>query len=75
MMVRDPLTERFARTLRETVRDPYDWWEGVVERSLLATEDAPRRRLRILLFGALYVVAIVAGVGLVAWGLWALMTL
>lgn len=25
---RDPLTERTARTLRETTRDPYDFWEG-----------------------------------------------
>lgn len=24
---RDPLTLRTARTLRETRRDPHDWWE------------------------------------------------
>jgi hypothetical protein len=28
---RDPLTQRFARELRETERDSYAWWEGPVE--------------------------------------------
>lgn len=25
---RDPLTQRTARTVRETLKDCYDWWEG-----------------------------------------------
>ena len=28
MNPRDPLTLRIPRTLRETRRDPHDWWEG-----------------------------------------------
>jgi len=32
---RDPLTLRVARTLRETVRDPYAWGEGQTEPQLL----------------------------------------
>ena len=27
MNARDPLTLKIARTLRETCRDPYNWWE------------------------------------------------
>lgn len=28
---RDPLTLRMARSGRETLRDPWDWWEGARE--------------------------------------------
>jgi hypothetical protein len=42
---RHPLTLRMARTLRETRRDPGDYWEGPHERPmLLAATDRRRRR-------------------------------
>lgn len=31
MNPRHPLTFRYARTARETQRNPYDWWEGTSE--------------------------------------------
>lgn len=31
MNPRDPLTLRVPRTLRESRRDPHDWWEGARE--------------------------------------------
>jgi hypothetical protein len=44
---RDPLTLSVARTLRETRRDPYDWWESF-ERPLLKDRRSrsAARRLR-----------------------------
>ena len=44
---RHPLTLRIARTLRETRRDPHDWWE-TFERPLLQDRRgrSAARRLR-----------------------------
>jgi hypothetical protein len=39
MNPRDPLTLVYARTVRETRRDPYDFWEGPVD-------IEPRRKLK-----------------------------
>jgi hypothetical protein len=34
---RDPLTMRYARTLKDTVRDPSDWWQSA--ESAVAEEE------------------------------------
>ncbi len=43
---RDPLTMRYARTVRETRRDPHDYWEGPHEPSYLGGVVLPARRPR-----------------------------
>lgn len=43
---RDPLTMRYARTVRETRRDPHDYWEGPHEPSYLGGAVLPARRRR-----------------------------
>jgi hypothetical protein len=45
---RDPLTMRYARTLKDTVRDPHDWWttaEASIaeERHIRAMFEEPSR--------------------------------
>lgn len=48
---RDPLTLRVARTVRETRRDPSDWWEGAREPASYVVGFAgamrPSRRTRL----------------------------
>jgi len=65
MIARDPLTERYPRTLRETVRDPYDWWEGGSECPLLF-ERTPAHRFDAAVMCALGVVLVLLAVGAVA---------
>ena len=33
LRARNELTQRLARTIRETDSDPLDWWEGPIERN------------------------------------------
>jgi len=65
---RDPLTMRYARTLKDTVRDPSDWWasaeaEAANERHIREMFAEPSRRAATPPYDkALYLVAAIVAV-------------
>jgi len=71
MNPRDPLTERSAHSLRETLRDPYDWIEGTQEPQLLSERADPwHRRPWNRWDGLVSLLAVLASAAFVIWVLW-----